>query len=142
MSTLMTLGYAIERAVYAVAGWPQALTQSHLYDTASNYPLIFLEFLLLFTVWTAAGAFAGAAIYRNGPANGLFAIPSGRHDRPGRGRPQPAGLLRGGHRVRRLARPRAPTGVVREAASIVLRDDHARAVPAVATMPATWWRVR
>lgn len=76
MSTLMTLGYAIERAVYAVAGWPQALTQSHLYDTASSYPLVFLEFLLLFTVWTAAGAFAGAAIYRN-PANGLFAIPVG-----------------------------------------------------------------
>ena len=76
MAGLMTLGYAIERAIYAVAGWPQTLTQSHLYDTASNYPLVFLEFLLLFTVWTAAGAFAGAAIYRN-PANGLFAIPVG-----------------------------------------------------------------
>ena len=76
MAALMTLGYAVERAVYAVAGWPQALTQPHLYDTATNYPLVFVEFLLLFTVWTAAGAFTGAAIYRN-PANGLFAIPIG-----------------------------------------------------------------
>lgn len=76
IAALMTLGFAIERAIYAVAGWPQALTQSHLYDTASNYPMVFLEFLLLFTVWVAAGAFAGAAIYRN-PANGLFAVPVG-----------------------------------------------------------------
>ncbi len=74
MSALMTLGYAIERAVYAVAGWPQALTQSHLFDSATSYSLVFLEFLLLFTVWTAAGAFAGAAIYRN-PLNWWFAIP-------------------------------------------------------------------
>jgi hypothetical protein len=74
MAGLMTLGYAIERVIYAVAGWPQTLLQSHLFDTASNYPLVYLEFLLLFAVWVAAGAFVGAAIYRN-PANGLFAIP-------------------------------------------------------------------
>ncbi len=76
LAVLMTLGYAIERGIYAVAGWPQELVQSHLFDHASNYPLILLEFLLLFTVWAAAGAFAGSAIYRN-PAYGLFAVPVG-----------------------------------------------------------------
>lgn len=74
MAVCMTLGYGIERVVYTVAGWPQALGQEHLYTTASDYSLIFLEFLLLFTVWASAGALAGAAVYRN-PAYGFVAIP-------------------------------------------------------------------
>ncbi|MCC5947838.1 MAG: hypothetical protein JJT89_05225 [Nitriliruptoraceae bacterium] len=76
LAGLMTLGYAIERAIYTAAGWPQQLQQAHLFDQPTQYPLVYLEFLLLFTVWGVAGAFVGAAIYRH-PGNGLFAIPIG-----------------------------------------------------------------
>lgn len=76
LAALMTLGYAIERGIYAAAGWSQELTQSHLYSTPTDYPLVFLEFLLLFSVWLTAGSFVGAGIYRN-PGHGLYVIPLG-----------------------------------------------------------------
>ncbi len=76
LSALMTLGFAIEGGVYRLVGWPQELTRPHLFDDASSYPLMFVEFWLLFTVWLVAGTFVGAAIYRS-PVNGLFAIPVG-----------------------------------------------------------------
>jgi hypothetical protein len=74
LSVLMTAGYAIERAIYRLAGWPQTLTQSHLYTSPDAYGLVLLEFGLLFTVWATAGALAGAAIYRN-PALGVGVVP-------------------------------------------------------------------
>jgi hypothetical protein len=76
LAMLMTLGYGIERLVYAAAGWPQTLNQSHLYASADAYPLVFLEFLLLFAVWIAAGGLVGAAIYRKPPL-GLLFVPLG-----------------------------------------------------------------
>lgn len=65
MAGLVTLGYAVERAVYAVAGWPQELSQSHLFTSATQYHLAFVEFALLFAVWAAAGAMVGAGFYRH-----------------------------------------------------------------------------
>lgn len=76
LAVLMTVGYAVERAVYAVAGWPQVLGQEHLFDSVTAYPVVTAEFLVLFLVWTAAGAMVGAAIYRQ-PGAGIVAIPAG-----------------------------------------------------------------
>lgn len=74
MAMLMTLGYVIERGIYAIAGWPQALGSDHLYATATDYPLILLDFLLLFVAWKVAGIFAGAAFYRS-PTLGFVTLP-------------------------------------------------------------------
>jgi hypothetical protein len=71
---LMTVGYGLERIVYAVAEWPQVLQQSHLYTSADQYGLILLEFGLLFAVWATAGALGGAGFYR-GPGPGLAVAP-------------------------------------------------------------------
>jgi hypothetical protein len=71
---LMTVGYGLERVVYGLADWPQTLQQSHLFAAPDQYGLILLEFLVLFSVWAAAGALCGAGFYR-GPAPGLAVTP-------------------------------------------------------------------
>ena len=71
-AVLMTAGFVIERVVYAIADWPQTLTEEHLYSSASDYALIYLEHLLLMLVWVAGGALIGAAFYRDGALGGLM----------------------------------------------------------------------
>jgi hypothetical protein len=65
LALLMTSGYAIERAIYDIAGWPQVLRGTHLFQRPDQYPLVFTEFVLSFVVWTVSGALVGAAFYRN-----------------------------------------------------------------------------
>lgn len=68
LAALMTLGFAIESFVYRIAGWPQTLSSPHLFDSVSQYPMVFAEFWLAFTVWAVGGLLLGAAFYRD---NGL-----------------------------------------------------------------------
>lgn len=74
LSALMALGFAIERVVYGLAGWPQALGQEHLYRRADDYGWMFGEFLVVFSVWMVAGALGGAAFYRR-PLGGVLVVP-------------------------------------------------------------------
>lgn len=74
LAALMTLGFAIEAFVYRAAGWPQTLSSPHLFDSVSQYPMVFAEFGLAFTVWAAGGLLLGAAFYRN-PGLGFLMIP-------------------------------------------------------------------
>jgi len=69
---LVTLGFVIERVVYAIAGWPQVLTEARLYSSATDYPLIYLEQLLVMLVWVAGGALIGAGFYREAASGGLM----------------------------------------------------------------------
>lgn len=62
---LMTLGYGIEALAYESFGWTQDLTNDHLYATATEYPLIFLESTLVGGSWVVAGSVLGGAFYRN-----------------------------------------------------------------------------
>lgn len=77
-AALITLGFAIERAVYAVADWPQSLGEEAegLYTSADQYGMIFLGFWLGFAIFTAVGAAVGAAFYRRAWAGlgGLLVI--------------------------------------------------------------------
>ena len=57
----MTLGYGLERLVYSAAGRRRRSSRSTLFETPDTYGPIFLEFVLLFSVWTSAGAMVGAA---------------------------------------------------------------------------------
>ena len=74
LAALITVGFAIERAVYALGGWPQALSRSHLFDTPDQYAVIGLEFWLVFAVWIVAGMLVGAGFYRR-PVLGFVLIP-------------------------------------------------------------------
>lgn len=76
VGVLVAVGYALERGVYAIAGWPQRLDDTHLYSSPTDYPLIALEHALVLVVWLAAGALAGAAFYRAAPL-GIVAVLAG-----------------------------------------------------------------
>ncbi|MFI6868982.1 hypothetical protein [Nocardia sp. NPDC050406] len=80
-AALVTLGFGIERAVYAVADWPQALEAdaSALYTSADQYGWIFLGFWLGFAIFLAVGAAIAAAFYRRawGGVGGLLLVVAG-----------------------------------------------------------------
>jgi len=73
LAVLITVGLQLERVLYAVAGWPHDLSGDHLFTSAGQIPLIFIQYWLEFLVWLAVGAFVTAAWYRF-DANGLLTI--------------------------------------------------------------------
>jgi hypothetical protein len=82
VALLVTLGFAIEQGVYAIAGWSRGTPDDHLFASYTEYGMIVAEYWLTVLVWTAAGAFVGASVYRPSglswfalaPALGLVAI--------------------------------------------------------------------
>ena len=70
---LMTIGWVLERALFAVGDWPQTLSETHLFSSATDYPRIFVESFLLVLGWTTSGFFIAAAYYRY-DSQGLLAI--------------------------------------------------------------------
>ncbi|MGH2534682.1 MAG: hypothetical protein ACRDJW_20680 [Thermomicrobiales bacterium] len=72
-AVLMAVGFLLERVLYRVADWPQALSGDQLYSSPTDVPLILVEFWLVFLVWTAAGALIGAGFYRSNET-GLFTL--------------------------------------------------------------------
>ncbi|MEX0789166.1 MAG: hypothetical protein WD178_00150, partial [Actinomycetota bacterium] len=74
LAALMTAGFAIEYAAYRLAGWPQTLSSTHLFNSPTEYGLVFVEFWLAFVVWMIAGALLGASFYRN-PGLGFLMLP-------------------------------------------------------------------
>lgn len=70
---LMTLGWVIERGLYAIGDWPQRLDNPHLFSSAHDYPRIFIESFFIILAWTAGGVFISAAYYRF-ESSGLLTI--------------------------------------------------------------------
>ena len=64
-AVLMVVGFLLEAALYAVAGWPHVLTLEHYYSSPYQLHLVFVEFFVQFLAWMLAGALLGAAIYRS-----------------------------------------------------------------------------
>lgn len=65
LALLMTVGFAVEATIYSAFDWPQDLATRHLYDAPTQLGLVFVEFTLLFAVWTVAGTVVGAGFYRH-----------------------------------------------------------------------------
>lgn len=74
LALLMTIGFGIEYVAYRIAGWPQTLSSTHLFESPTEFGLVFLEFWLAFAVWMVAGTFLGASFYRN-PGLGFLLLP-------------------------------------------------------------------
>ena len=74
LAGLMTAGFAFEYLAYRVAGWPQSLSSTHLFESPTQFGVVFLEFWLAFVVWIVAGTFLGAGFYRN-PGLGFLLLP-------------------------------------------------------------------
>jgi hypothetical protein len=77
LAVLTALGYLLERLVFEVADWPQALTDEHLFASPRDYAAIVLAYWLVYAVWGAVGLFATAGFYRDEGAWGLVAVPVG-----------------------------------------------------------------
>lgn len=65
LAILITLMFAIEQGVYGIFDWPQGVPENHLFDSFTDYPVIFLESLLSAVVWTVGGAMIGIGFYRD-----------------------------------------------------------------------------
>jgi flagellar biosynthesis protein FliQ len=76
LSALMVAGYLLETVLYGLMGWPQVLTDPHLFSEPTQVPLVFAEHVVEFLAWMVAGAFVGAGFYR-WQVGGLFTIPFG-----------------------------------------------------------------
>ncbi|HEU4866266.1 MAG TPA: hypothetical protein VFV09_00935 [Actinomycetota bacterium] len=74
LAMLMAIGFAIESFAYRIADWPQTLSSTHLFESPTEFGLVFLEFWLAFVVWMVAGTFLGAGFYRN-PGLGFLMLP-------------------------------------------------------------------
>lgn len=76
-AALITLAYLVERVLYAITGWPQALSRADgLFSAADQYPAIFGTYWLVLLMWTVAGVVIGLGFFRS-TALGLFTIPVG-----------------------------------------------------------------
>jgi hypothetical protein len=64
-SLLMTIVFPLERLLYDWRGWPHEIPDAHIYSSAYQLHLIFIETWLAFLVWFLAGAFIAAGFYRS-----------------------------------------------------------------------------
>lgn len=75
-AVLLTAGWVIERVLFRILDVEQRLTENHLFDAATDYPLIFLESWVSLALWAAGGLFIAAAYYRYEGAGLLAIIPA------------------------------------------------------------------
>ena len=75
-AALITVGYLLERGIYALLGWPQRLSGESLFDTAGQYHVIFGTYWLTFLMWTVAGTLIALGFFRWNKG-GVLTIPIG-----------------------------------------------------------------
>jgi hypothetical protein len=62
---LVTIGYLVERGVYAIAGWSDELPYPAIFDTTGDFFGILGSFTLFLLLWTVAGVAVAAAFTRS-----------------------------------------------------------------------------
>ncbi|MEU8226674.1 hypothetical protein [Kribbella sp. NPDC048915] len=72
---LWVLMYQGERLLYSAAGWPDKLTNNHLFTDTTQAGLIFAEFFLLILSHEVAGWLVGIAFLRFGSWRGIMMLP-------------------------------------------------------------------
>lgn len=65
VSVAITLGFVIERAVFSLLDWRQGVPEDRIFDSFTDYPLIFVASLISVAAGTAAGALIGIGFYRD-----------------------------------------------------------------------------
>jgi len=73
LALLVVAGFLIERVLYGVMDWPQAVDAGQRYTSSGQVHLIFLQYAPQFLVWAAAGVLVGAGFYRS-EGEGAFAL--------------------------------------------------------------------
>jgi hypothetical protein len=72
---LWVLVYRVEYMLYSWQGWPQDLTNPHLFTRTSQVGLVFAEFFLLILSHQVAGWLLGTTFYRYGLWRGILLLP-------------------------------------------------------------------
>jgi hypothetical protein len=72
-AVLITIGFAYERVVYAIAGWERGTPDDALYGSYNDYGQILAIQLVTMLMWTVGGAMIGSSFYR-GNERGLVSI--------------------------------------------------------------------
>ena len=63
-AAVITLVYAGEAAVYRALDWGQELQKHRVYESATDFPAIFVSYLSVLLIWLVVGAMLGTAFYR------------------------------------------------------------------------------
>ncbi|NIK56753.1 hypothetical protein [Kribbella shirazensis] len=74
-SLLWVVVYQVERGLYAAQGWPEKLTNPHLFTSPSQFGLVFAEFFLLILSHEASGWLLGISFVRHGFWRGILMLP-------------------------------------------------------------------
>lgn len=75
-AVLTAIGFLLEIGLYRLNDWPRDLSNDHLFSSSGQLGLILTEYWLAHLVWTAVGAFLGAAFYRSDEAGFLAIVPA------------------------------------------------------------------
>lgn len=76
LALMVTVGYQIERGVYALTGWPHALRSPALFGDSGNVLGTFGVYTLVFLLWAVVGAMVAAAFARD-RLLGILTLPLG-----------------------------------------------------------------
>jgi hypothetical protein len=76
LAVMVTIGYQIERGAFALMGWEHRTENPVQFGDTANVPGIFGTYLLMFVLWTLAGAMISAGFSRN-VLLGVATIPIG-----------------------------------------------------------------
>ena len=74
-AAVTTLGFVVERAVFAARGWSTDLRSEHLFTATDQLGLVATENLVMLLVYGASGMLVGAVYHRAGGWWGTLALP-------------------------------------------------------------------
>jgi hypothetical protein len=66
LAALLTLGFVLEAVLYRAMDWPHRVSTDRLFDSPTQYPLIFVNYWAMLAIWTTFGLFLAAGFYRSG----------------------------------------------------------------------------
>jgi hypothetical protein len=66
VAALLTVGFALEAALYRFIEWPHRIEPERLFDAPDQYPLVFLSYWAMLVIWMTIGLLLAAGFYRSG----------------------------------------------------------------------------
>jgi hypothetical protein len=66
LAVLLTAGFALEAVLYRVMDLPQRVAPERLFDSPTEYPLVFLSYWAMLVIWTTIGLLLASGFYRSG----------------------------------------------------------------------------
>ncbi|MFG1926928.1 hypothetical protein [Cryptosporangium sp. NPDC048952] len=74
LAALTALAYVGEALIYRAAGWSETFQPGRLFESGTEFGLVFVTYWTGMLVWTLAGSLLGAAVYRF-HGGGLLLVP-------------------------------------------------------------------